>query len=60
MIKRNKDLIGSILLKIILPVYNLAKKGGKSPGLPLDPHMFIQPFVCKKNDKHVKCYRKSS
>jgi hypothetical protein len=49
--------IGSILLKIILPVYNFPQKGGKSPGLPLDPYMYIQLFVCKKNDKHVKCYR---
>ena len=35
--KNDKDEIENILLKHVLPVYNLAQKGDQAPELPLPP-----------------------
>ncbi len=39
--KNDKDEIENILLKHVLPVYNLAQKGDQAPELPL-PHWIRQ------------------
>jgi hypothetical protein len=55
----DKDETGNILLKYVLPVYNIAQKGGLSPsgslrGCPFDSERDLEGFFLEINTHEQK------